>query len=587
MSEGYLLADTNSLIYAYRAGGPPLLDIYFKLAEIEDRKLAITKTVQVEIRNGPLRAELGNYIADRQVPIIDTPQIEQRLKAGAAPKNAGELSMLEVAAREHAQGRTTLIWSDDKYFASRDILRQSPGAQPVTSADLLDRAFKKGAAGRSATGELKYRQNMAGYQSQSLFQHGSASYSPRLDTFDPPQPGLRVRLGLADAAIAASPRFAVVAQGAGVAGAGLMAYDAATTARQYLALQQQGNPSGADALLHQYMGRTAGGLAAGAAAGAAYGLATGSWTGPGALATGAAGGVIGAFGGEAIARAHTWHQVNRQTGSDGLTYTYVHGPGSAPGRWELQPWLGSNSPAPQDQREVLEYKRSSAVTALALAHAPIRHAHDILPGDRALAMAQAFVMAYYGKGWDRHGPLPEHVTQGLQRPSEQRIADPATGQLWEATAQGFVRTEAAPRFGMARTLSAEGDALARLRQARQHIREANAQYGAGLIGQKYDEMLQRVRASPPDLQPPQAPSRPAATSGVRRASTGDPDLDRLAAAMGTHDDAAICRAIAVFADSPQLQSLMQQGRELLAAEQKEQREALEPARKTASHAMAR
>lgn len=120
------------------------------------------------------------------------------------------------------------------------------------------------------------------------------------------------QVGVADAAIATRPGFQTFTKVGGAVGGGLMVIDAVTTARQYNALTAQGNPFGADALLHEYVGRTGGGLIAGAASGAAYGLATGSWSGPGALATGAVGGVIGAFGGEAR-NSRPWARTPRSS----------------------------------------------------------------------------------------------------------------------------------------------------------------------------------------------------------------------------------------------------------------------------------
>jgi hypothetical protein len=104
MNQGYLLADTNSLVYAHRAGGTKLLDAYLKLASDEHRLLAITTVVKGEIKDAPRGPELLKYIADKHIPVVPAPQTEQSLFTGAASKNAGEHSMTEVAAWEHAQG---------------------------------------------------------------------------------------------------------------------------------------------------------------------------------------------------------------------------------------------------------------------------------------------------------------------------------------------------------------------------------------------------------------------------------------------------------------------------------------------------
>jgi hypothetical protein len=104
MTQGYLLADTNSLVYAHRAGGTQLLDSYYELAKTEQRLLAITETVRREIKDAQRGPALLKYIADKHIPIIPAPETERSLRAGAASKNAGEHSMTEVAAREHAHG---------------------------------------------------------------------------------------------------------------------------------------------------------------------------------------------------------------------------------------------------------------------------------------------------------------------------------------------------------------------------------------------------------------------------------------------------------------------------------------------------
>lgn len=59
VSNEYFLADTNSLVYCCRTGGPELLDEYINVVSGQQREFAITKTVLDEIEDGPLKAELG------------------------------------------------------------------------------------------------------------------------------------------------------------------------------------------------------------------------------------------------------------------------------------------------------------------------------------------------------------------------------------------------------------------------------------------------------------------------------------------------------------------------------------------------
>jgi rRNA-processing protein FCF1 len=154
MSNGYVLADTNSLVYAYRAGGAKLLDTYQEMAKAERRELAITKTVRDEIEKGPLNAELLRYIADKNIRILDNPQTEQRLRVGEITrKNAGEESIVENAKREHAAGRSTPVLSDDRYFASPQKMREAPGVQPAMPVVQTQTIT----ADARLSGELSYR----------------------------------------------------------------------------------------------------------------------------------------------------------------------------------------------------------------------------------------------------------------------------------------------------------------------------------------------------------------------------------------------------------------------------------------------
>lgn len=137
MSNVYFLADANSLVYAFRAGGPELLDEYINVADGQQREFAITRTVQREILDGPLSAELSQYLADRNIPVISAPRTELQLAAGTlSSKSAGEVSMLEVASREQEAGRITRIWSDDKYFDSPPDHAQSPRCPSVDERGL-------------------------------------------------------------------------------------------------------------------------------------------------------------------------------------------------------------------------------------------------------------------------------------------------------------------------------------------------------------------------------------------------------------------------------------------------------------------
>jgi hypothetical protein len=189
MSDGYLVVDTNTLVYAYRAGGEEILEKYRKMADAQQRELAITETVRGELERGPLSEELLEYMARRRIEVLPSPKTEGEVRADPTKaKNAGERSMLEVAGREYELGRITRIWADDKYFDSPQIMPEHPGAKRTMSSALLDEAYEQGYI--DATEYQKFR---AGYEAQADFRPGQ---SPRLNKFshtfpelDPAMPG--------------------------------------------------------------------------------------------------------------------------------------------------------------------------------------------------------------------------------------------------------------------------------------------------------------------------------------------------------------------------------------------------------------
>jgi hypothetical protein len=165
MSNGYFLADTNSLVYAYRAGGTELLDEYRKIAGAQQRDFAITERVLIEIKDGPLEKELLHYIADRNINVLPNPLTKQLIKSGdITTTSSGEVSMLEVATQESAANRVTRIWSDDQYFDSPQIMRNHPDVHRSMSAQLLDEMFEQ-----KFIGVAEHQTFRAGYQAQQVF----------------------------------------------------------------------------------------------------------------------------------------------------------------------------------------------------------------------------------------------------------------------------------------------------------------------------------------------------------------------------------------------------------------------------------
>ncbi|MBL8263317.1 MAG: peptidoglycan-binding protein [Xanthomonadaceae bacterium] len=170
------MIDANTFVYAYRAGGAELLDKYVRMAIMDDRKLAITRTVWGEIEKGPLGPDILSYVSERGLQVLEAKGTEAEVLADPRKrKNAGERSLLEVAKEEYSQGRYTRLWADDRYFDSPQIMPGHPGAKRVMSSALLDEAYEQGVVDAA-----EYRKFRAGYEAQAVFEPGK---SPRLNKF--------------------------------------------------------------------------------------------------------------------------------------------------------------------------------------------------------------------------------------------------------------------------------------------------------------------------------------------------------------------------------------------------------------------
>jgi hypothetical protein len=376
MSNGYFLADTNSLVYAYRAGGPDLLDQYIKLAIEGDRQFAITETVRQEVRKGPLGEELLRYLADRSVPVISAPQTEQQLAAGTlSPKSAGEVSMLEVADREQEVGRITRIWSDDKYFDSPQIMRGHPDVHRSMSSELLDETYEQ-----SFISNSEYRAFRDGYEAQADFRPGE---SPRLNIFrhDLPSPEI-------DAPHRVRPAYIQAGRALGIAGLALEIYDGADSVRTASRLAGEGNRTGAESELIHFGARSVGGWA-GAGIGMATGAVAGVESGPGLLVTGAIGGVAGVFVGDKIAE---WTDNRRIYNQELARQSWSYDPDKPTEGWRRSAPIDSTndsidnarrgdlraSPATENQ---LNYQATSVSVELVLGGPPAQRNPFSLPSE--------------------------------------------------------------------------------------------------------------------------------------------------------------------------------------------------------------
>ncbi|RYF30947.1 MAG: hypothetical protein EOO26_14175 [Comamonadaceae bacterium] len=426
--NGYFLADTNSLVYAHRAGGGRLLNTYRDIARADGRALAITRTVADEIDKGPLGKELLRHIANENITVLDNPLTEQRLRAGEiSAKNAGEESIVEIANREHAAGRSTTVLSDDKYFASRQKLSEAPGVRPMTSAEALNQARED-----KLIPESKYREFLAGYRAQTEFRAGSGSYSQRLDTFDPHRPTVLERVGerLSD------PRTAQM--GLKVAGVAAVGIDTVITGRETARLLDQDNLTGAQSHIVHFGARNlgmAGGAALGSSAGATFGA-------PGMVLGGIAGGVGGAIAGEKLADAADRARIHNQRGSDGHAWQSdaqhpergwsrpapAHGT-DAQGKATYEMQTRQASPRLSDE---LDYKASSTAVELALAHAPNPKnpfSQPAGPGDAHAVDATSWTRDPATRQWSRYVADPVQAAMGNPTGSTEQASPQRSAQL--------------------------------------------------------------------------------------------------------------------------------------------------------------
>ena len=405
MSNGYFLADTNSLVYAYRAGGPELLDTYLDAAKEQDRNFAITKTVLDEIEDGPLKHELLQYIADRKVTIVSAPDTEHKLRTGQITRvNAGEISMLEVAERENQAGRVTRLWADDKYFDSEQIMRHHPDAHRSMSKELLDEAYEQKFI--STEDHARYS---AGYDAQQVFQDSPRLRASRYDFASPE----------IDAPHRVRPAHIQAGRALGIAGLALEAYDGADSVRTAHRLADEGNRTGAESELIHFGARSVGGWA-GAGIGMAAGAVAGVESGPGLLVTGAIGGVAGVFAGEKIAE---WTDNRRIYNQELAGQSWSYDPDKPTEGWRRSAPIDSTDDSIDNARRgdlraspatenALNYQATSASVELVLRGPPSQREPFSLPaeaGDAPSSQPSNWERDPENGQWERkvYGPFVE------------------------------------------------------------------------------------------------------------------------------------------------------------------------------------
>lgn len=303
MNNGYLLADTNSLVYAYRAGGTELLDLYFDYAAKQGRTVAVTGIVWHEVEEGPLKRELIEYMSNRGIAVLSTPLTEQKFGATpASAKSAGEESMLEVAKREGEAGRATRIWSDDKFFDSPQIAPQNPDAHRSMSSELLDEAYDQ-----KFIDAADYERYRAGYTTQQVFIDSQRLNGFRHDfssrDIDTPH-GARLRGAAAGIAIEA----AITAH----------EWDETRQRAQVFRDTLRNDTAATDAYVRQ--GAQTGGALVGTAAGSATAVALGTGTGGTALLVAGEGYLFGkaAERGVELWQQHRVHDIT----SEGVDWSF-------------------------------------------------------------------------------------------------------------------------------------------------------------------------------------------------------------------------------------------------------------------------
>lgn len=177
-----------------------------------------------------------------------------------------------------------------------------------------------------------------------------------------------------------------LAKGGGVIAAAGVIYDVANTSNRANELFNQGNRIGGQSEIIHFGGRNLG-MFGGAALGAEAGAALGIESGPGALLTGAVGGVIGAIGGEKIANAIDNYRIYNQKDKDGdswhfnakhpeqgwtrtITTNEIDPQGIPNFETGMPAYKTQTLTAPPALANELNYKASGVAVQMALAHPP-------------------------------------------------------------------------------------------------------------------------------------------------------------------------------------------------------------------------
>jgi peptidoglycan hydrolase-like protein with peptidoglycan-binding domain len=178
--------------------------------------------------------------------------------------------------------------------------------------------------------------------------------------------------------------------------------------------------------------------------------------------------------------------------------------------------------------------------------------------------ADEYTVAHDGQkpDWAPPAHLAHHRAHVLRQGSH---GQPVTDLQTQLQTLGYLeRTDAHDR---PLPLGHFGPATRHAVQSFQHDHHLPANGAAG--SQTLDTLHKAIEEQRTQEQPERKSSAYSPQQGF---STGDSDLDRLAAALFSGNEAAISRASTQIAQSPQVQTMAQQGRDILAAQQLEEQQ---------------
>ncbi|MDR6887702.1 MULTISPECIES: zeta toxin family protein [Variovorax] len=283
-----------------------------------------------------------------------------------------------------------------------------------------------------------------------------------------------------DRSVRIEPGAARVALGLKVFGTAALAHDALTTGRDTKNLLDQDNLTGAKSELLHFAGRNLG-MAAGAMAVGSVAAAAGIETGPGALAAGLAGGLVGAVAGNKIMDALDQSRIYTQRGSDGNDWNLD--PSQPAQGWTRLPRPGEFGP--QGPPEGVGYKNHLMQAAPLLA--------DEL-NYKASNVAVELALAHPRAPQDPFRQAPESIGEAVRSgigASQPWIRDPQS-HAWtrQATEAATPTTHGMP---VQRTAPASPEQSRQLDAAAQRVIADNLAHSPQAIAQRYQEAYTQHR----------------------------------------------------------------------------------------------